>query len=122
MLKRISIAGWKSIKKQALELGPLNVIIGPNGAGKSSLLSFFHMLRAISKDEVARSVARAGGASALLHCGPKTTPEIKGEIDFTDERGAERYAFNRVQSLSCALLPGFFAVSGVQMDGRDGHR
>ncbi|HET6879146.1 MAG TPA: AAA family ATPase [Pirellulales bacterium] len=93
MLKRIRIAGWKSIKDQAIDLQPLNVVIGANGAGKSNLLSFFQLLRAVSLNDVARLVARAGGASAVLHHGPKTTSAIVGEMEFSAELGLERHEF-----------------------------
>ena len=44
MLKRIRVAGWKSIKDQTVDLTPLTVVIGANGAGKSNLLSLFKLL------------------------------------------------------------------------------
>lgn len=40
ILNKISIEGFKSIKKADLTLGNLNVLIGANGAGKSNLLAF----------------------------------------------------------------------------------
>lgn len=40
-LESIRIAGYKSIRDQTVELGPLNVLIGSNGAGKSNFLSVF---------------------------------------------------------------------------------
>lgn len=93
MLKQIHIAGWKSIKDQRLELRPLNVIIGANGAGKSNLISFFRLLRAVAENSVQPLIARAGGASAVLHRGPKTTTAIAGETEFSSERGLERHEF-----------------------------
>ena len=44
LLKRIRLAGWKSIADQSIELQPLNVAIGSNGAGKSNIISFFRFL------------------------------------------------------------------------------
>ena len=44
MLKKLTVHGFKSIERQTIELGPLNVLIGANGSGKSNLLgalSFF---------------------------------------------------------------------------------
>lgn len=94
MLKRIRIAGWKSIRDQTIQLGALTVIIGANGSGKSNLLSFFRLLEAVSLNEVPRVISRAGGASSVLHFGPKTTPTVHGETAFESERGVEIHGFN----------------------------
>ncbi len=94
MLKQIRVAGWKSIKDQTIRLTPLTVVIGANGSGKSNLLSFFRLLEAVSLNDVPRLVSRAGGASSILHFGPKTTSAIRGETEFEGERGEESHGFN----------------------------
>ena len=40
-LKRVRLAGYKSIADADIELRPLNILIGANGSGKSNLLSYF---------------------------------------------------------------------------------
>jgi predicted ATPase len=49
-IRKLTIEGFKSIRKLELELGPLNVLIGANGAGKSNLVSFFRLLQAMASD------------------------------------------------------------------------
>lgn len=94
LLRQIRVAGWKSIKDQTIELGPLNVIIGANGSGKSNLLSFFRLLLAVSQNNVSQFIAPAGGASSVLYLGPKTTSAIYGETVFAGESIVERHDFN----------------------------
>ena len=68
------------------ELGPISVLIGPNGAGKTNFLSFFNLLSwAMTtpenlKDGLQDYVNRRGGASMLLHDGPKLTREIESKL------------------------------------------
>lgn len=40
----VKIQGYKSFKKIAVCLHPINLLIGANGAGKSNFLSLFEML------------------------------------------------------------------------------
>jgi predicted ATPase len=91
-LKRLRIAGWKSIRDASLELGPINVLIGANGAGKSNLLSFFRLLshffaydlphgdRLPDSDHLRNYIRRCGGANAVLHLGAKRTPAVDVEL------------------------------------------
>lgn len=81
-LDRITISGFKSIRKAELELRPLNVLIGANGAGKSNFIQLFAMLNAIVEERLQNFVARAGGADTLLHFGSKTTDELQFELTF----------------------------------------
>ncbi len=37
MLTKLTIQGFKSIERQTIELGALNVLMGANGSGKSNL-------------------------------------------------------------------------------------
>ncbi|MBV8657741.1 MAG: AAA family ATPase [Burkholderiales bacterium] len=46
MLNNLTVAGFKSIKKQSIDLGRVNVFIGPNGAGKSNILEAIGFLSA----------------------------------------------------------------------------
>lgn len=73
MLKKIAIHGFKSIERQTIELGALNVLIGANGSGKSNLLGALSFFKgsALGKREIL--VKRYGGADRLLHHGKKAT-------------------------------------------------
>jgi predicted ATPase len=73
MLKKLTVHGFKSIERQTIALGALNVLIGANGSGKSNLLgalSFFKESALGNRDVL---VKRFGGADRLLYHGKKTT-------------------------------------------------
>ena len=93
MLKRIRIAGWKSIKNQTADLMPLTVVIGANGAGKSNLLNLFKLLHAMfAKTPGFRNyVAKSGYADSLLHYGSKQTPVAEMELTFGTDTGETTY-------------------------------
>lgn len=82
-LSRIKIKGFRSIKELDLELRPLNVLIGANGAGKSNFISSFKLLNEMIAGRLQEHVGRSGGARSLLHLGPKITPQIDVELEFT---------------------------------------
>jgi predicted ATPase len=76
-IKRVEIAGYKSIADTQLDLHPINVLIGANGAGKSNFVSFFHMLAASLDARLDGYVGTQGGAEVFLHQGAKQTREIR---------------------------------------------
>ncbi len=95
-LDELEIHGFKSIKSAIIRPGRINILIGPNGAGKSNLISFFRLLSymiAGPSGSLQRFVAESGGASALLHGGPKRTREIEARLALTTERGRNEYRF-----------------------------
>ena len=95
LLKRVRLAGWKSIKEQTIELGPLNVLIGRNGSGKSNLISFFKLLNEMfgRTPGLRAAVGTAEGADALLHFGSRQTPVAEIELTFeTHGRDTSYYA------------------------------
>lgn len=81
-LNRIEIAGFKSIREMNLELRPINILIGGNGAGKSNVLDAFELLREMMEKRLQIFTARQGGASVLLHFGPKQTPVMTLATNF----------------------------------------
>ena len=86
MLKKITIHGFKSIERQTIELGALNVLIGANGSGKSNLLAALAFFRASALGDRDMVVKRAGGADRLLFHGKKIP----------------RYAFLSVKAMTLA--------------------
>jgi predicted ATPase len=76
-IEEIEIEGYRSIRQAKIELRGLNVLIGANGAGKSNLLGALGLLGDITNEQLQLSVARRGGAHALLHFGRKRTPQLK---------------------------------------------
>lgn len=73
MLRKITVHGFKSIERQTIELGALNVLIGANGSGKSNLLSALSFFRASALGDLDTLVKRLGGADRLLFHGKKST-------------------------------------------------
>jgi predicted ATPase len=93
MLKKIRVAGWKSIRDQTIDLAPLTVVIGANGAGKSNLLSLFRLLNALvaRTPEFRTYVGKSGYADTLLHFGSRRTPVAELELVFDTDEGENRY-------------------------------
>ena len=73
MLKKLTIHGFKSIERQTIALGALNVLIGANGSGKSNLLAALAFFRASALGDRDWMVERAGGADRVLFHGKKNT-------------------------------------------------
>lgn len=74
-LKSLSVAGYKSIKEDTIELGALNVLIGGNGVGKSNWISVFKFLREIVEGNLQLS-ASTSGARNLIYKGGKEVDNI----------------------------------------------
>ena len=92
LLRRIQIKGFRSIRDAEIEMRPINVLIGTNGSGKSNLVMFLRMLRACGEGAFQEFVSRHGGASVLLHHGPKVTKEIETALFVDTHDGAARYS------------------------------
>jgi predicted ATPase len=90
-LKKLRLAGWKSVKHATLVLERMNVLIGANGAGKSNLISFFRLLHELAEQRLQLFIARSGGADALLHYGAKSTPTLGAELNFKTGSWQVRY-------------------------------
>jgi predicted ATPase len=90
-LNRVRVAGFRSLRDVALDLTPTTVLIGPNGAGKSNLLWALEMARFIAFESLQLFVGERGGASYLMHYGPRKTPAIDLELEFSSETGENAY-------------------------------
>ena len=100
-IDRVSLEGFKTIAAmEAFPLGPLTVLIGPNGVGKSNFISFFRMIsRALADpDNFPSYVREQGGASKLLHDGPRQTSRISAELTLATALGEDKYAFSLTHS------------------------
>jgi len=82
MIDYIEIEGYKSIKKQKIELKPINILIGANGSGKSNFISFFEFLRNIVCNNLETYVALRGGTDKFLFQGKKITSNIDIKVGF----------------------------------------
>ena len=105
-LTELTVRGFKSIRDQTLQLSQLDVLIGANGAGKSNLIGFLRMIGFMLSSDTGLSgyVARAGGASSLLHNGPKLTREIEGELCVETAQGRNDYYFRLGHAASDTLI------------------
>lgn len=106
-LKKLTLKGFKSIEHVDLELTQINVLIGANGSGKSNLIGFFRALSYMMSPPsgaLQRFVGESGGASALLHDGPKRTREIEAELTVQSEKGTNDYAFRLFHAAGDALI------------------
>lgn len=106
-LMEMSLAGFKSIEGcENLGLGSMNVMIGANGAGKSNFISFLRMLNHAMEGGLGEFVGQAGGASSLLHFGPKKTPGIRATLRFHGEDGVTTYRVRWVHGARDSLVFG----------------
>ncbi len=112
-IKKITIAGYKSIRQATLELGPLNVLIGANGAGKSNLASLFKLLRSYAQDDVFGATQRAGGASTLLYRGDSQTKKIQTTLIFETAAESVEYEveFDYTASDQLSVFVGEYPVA-----------
>lgn len=90
-LSRMTIEGYKSIKKCDISFGKINVLIGSNGAGKSNFISAFSLLQSILSKNLQVSVAQSG-INTFLYMGRKITEEIAFEVYF----GHNSYGFKLI--------------------------
>lgn len=81
-LRAIHISGLCSLADTTLCPGHLTILISANGSGKSNILRAFRIIERIRTHSLQRFVAESGGASTLLHYGPKRTPTINLRLDF----------------------------------------
>src|SRR5580704_17639299 len=72
MIKKIAIAGYRSLRDVRLTLGTLNVITGANGSGKSSLYRALRLLADIAQGRIIQSLAAEGGLHSTLWAGPES--------------------------------------------------
>ncbi len=84
MIPKLKVRGYKSIKEQEIDLGPINILIGSNGVGKSNFISIFSLLRNLYDQNLGTYVIKKGGADNFLFFGKKKTQEIKFDFYFGD--------------------------------------
>lgn len=106
-LKTISLRGYKTYRDlEFFAPGRLSVLIGGNGAGKSNLVSFFVLLYRMMAQpgELQLAIAEAGGASRLLHDGPKKTESISARLQLQTEQGVNSYEFRLALAANDTLI------------------
>ncbi len=128
MLKKLTIARFKSIRDQSLEFGLVNIFIGGNGAGKSNFLEAIGLAsaacgRGISETDLARKGIRQSPPALIksAHKGmdiPKTIEllaEFDNDVQYKCNLTASDNDFNlKFHSESCSF-------GGVPQFGRSGN-
>lgn len=71
MITRLAVAGYRSLRDLALELGPLTIITGPNGSGKSSVYRALRLLSETAQGRLIGALAAEGGLASTLWAGPE---------------------------------------------------
>ncbi len=92
MFENLKLEGYKSVARLDMSLGPLNVLIGANGTGKSNILSIFGLLNHLTEETLVDFVKDQGGASSLLHLGPKRTVRMSFALTFATDKGRNSYS------------------------------
>ncbi len=116
-IERIAVAGLRSIQRVTAELGPMTAIIGANGAGKSNFVLALQLLSFLESRSLSRFVRDMGGASSLLHRGPKVTPAMSIELVLRDEEGRLGYRVVLRATAGDALIVSEEAVAELSAEG-----
>lgn len=80
MIHTVAVAGYRSLRDLALELGSLTLITGANGTGKTSLYRALALLAKLGSGQVVRSLATEGGLQSALWAGPEAGGGSEGTI------------------------------------------
>lgn len=92
MLDKISISGYKSIKKlENFSLHNINILIGANGAGKSNLISVFKLINHIYNQQL-QAYTKTKNIDSLFYFGTKNTDTISFDFEFNN--GNNHYIIN----------------------------
>jgi predicted ATPase len=102
-IDKIEIENFKSIRKQSINIAPINVLIGPNGAGKSNFISFFKFLNRLYEQQLQLYISRHGRAENFLYFGRKGSDYLAGRVVF-DNDWKNEYAFKMVPDQSGNLI------------------
>lgn len=102
VLERVTIEGFKSFDSTTVDVGRITLLVGPNGAGKTNFIRVFELLGEMTRSELQLSVGRAGGASTLLHQGPRRAAQIRVEMSF----GRNTYGAELVPTADDTLIFG----------------
>ena len=102
-VNRISIQGYKSIKKMSLDIKDINVLIGGNGSGKSNFIGVFKFLREIVEGRLENYVKTSGGADSILHFGSKETKSCTFHVYLNDD--VDQYKISLSPTVEDGLVP-----------------
>ena len=81
-IQKLSIEGFRSLKKIEWTPGDLNVVIGQNASGKSNLIAALEMLSASARGRLSEYVISKGGMTSLVWDGQAQGVRFASEISF----------------------------------------
>ncbi len=88
-LERITIAGYRSIRRLQFDLKQLTVVSGPNGSGKSNLYKALRLLAKTAQGGLPQAIALEGGMSQVLWAGPRK----KGPVQMILEARSDQFNY-----------------------------
>ncbi|MCP3063575.1 AAA family ATPase [Myxococcus sp. K38C18041901] len=97
-ITRLQIAGYRSVRRLSMELGPMNVIVGANGSGKTNLYRALYLLSVAAEGRLARTLAEEGGTPSVLWAGPRMAKKPV-RLSVQVELGELAY------ELTCGIVP-----------------
>ena len=105
-LKQITLSGFKSFDNSdhKIKFGDVTVLIGANGGGKSNLVSFFKMIGFMMTKALQQYVGDQGGASSILHFGPKISPRLTAKLEFENESSHDSYEFALAHAANDSMI------------------
>ena len=83
-LDQIAIKGFRSIRDQDIQLGPLNLLVGDSGSGKSNLLDAFSLLSDMRDGRLQHHITQAGGITNILRQSKDAVPALDIHLTFQD--------------------------------------
>ena len=89
MYRTLAVAGYRSLRDVAINLGRVTVITGENGSGKSSLYRSLRLLAGCALGDAVGSLAREGGLNSVLWAGPESLNGARrtGQVQGTVRKG-----------------------------------
>jgi predicted ATPase len=77
VLRRLKVAGYRSVRDLDLELSSVNVVVGPNGCGKTNLYRSLFLLAAGASGTLARTLGEEGGIPSVVWAGPRRKEPVR---------------------------------------------
>lgn len=72
-IRKIHVAGYRSVRDLTLRLHQINLLVGPNGSGKSNLYNSVFLLAKAASGGLAQVIAKEGGMPSVFWAGERRT-------------------------------------------------
>lgn len=86
-LRKLTVSNYKSLRRVAVPLGPLNVLVGPNESGKSNFLDVIRFLGDSVREDLQPAIDRRGGMDRLRFRGAES-----GTVSLSVEANVTQYS------------------------------